>query len=109
MSTEYLSIYLSPFISLNSSFREFSLNVLSLSVIYIYFCLFAFARAAPAAYGGSQVRGLIGAVATSLCLSHSNRGSELCPRPTPQQCRILNPLSEARDQTRNLMVPNWIY
>ena len=25
-----------------------------------------------------------------------------------QQCQILNPLSEARDQTRNLMVPSWI-
>ena len=25
------------------------------------------------------------------------------------QCRILNPLSEARDRTRNLMVPSWIH
>ena len=25
-----------------------------------------------------------------------------------QQCRILNPLSEARDQTHNLMAPSWI-
>ena len=25
-----------------------------------------------------------------------------------QQHRILNPLSEARDQTHNLMVPSWI-
>ena len=25
-----------------------------------------------------------------------------------QQCQILNPLSEARDQTHNLMVPSWI-
>ena len=25
-----------------------------------------------------------------------------------QQCRILNPLSKARDRTRNLMVPSWI-
>ena len=30
------------------------------------FCLFAFSRAAPAAYGGSQARGLIGAVAAGL-------------------------------------------
>ena len=27
---------------------------------------------------------------------------------SPWQCRILNPLSEARDQTCNLMVPSWI-
>ena len=25
------------------------------------------------------------------------------------QCQILNPLSEARDRTRNLMVPSWIH
>jgi len=31
----------------------------------------------PAAYGGSQARGLIGAVAAGLCQSHSNSGSEL--------------------------------
>ena len=36
------------------------------------------------AYGGSQAMGLIGAIATSLCQSHSNMGSELCLQPTPQ-------------------------
>ena len=30
----------------------------------------------PEAYGGSQARGLIGAVAAGLCHSHSNAGSE---------------------------------
>ena len=45
---------------------------------------FAFSRAAPAAYGGSQARGLIGAVATGLRQSHSNTGSEPRLRPTPQ-------------------------
>ena len=33
---------------------------------FTFFCLFAFSRATPAAYGGSQARGLIGAVATHL-------------------------------------------
>ena len=42
----------------------------------VWFGLFAFSGAAPAAYGGSQARGLIGTVATSLCQSHSNAGSE---------------------------------
>ena len=37
------------------------------------FCLF---RAAPAAYGGSQARGLVGAVAAGLHHSHSNAGSQ---------------------------------
>ena len=49
-----------------------------------FFCLFAFSRAALGAYGGSQARGLIGAVATSLRQSHSNPGSEPHLRPTPQ-------------------------
>ena len=34
--------------------------------ISIYIVFFAFSRAAPAAYGGSQARGLIGVVAASL-------------------------------------------
>ena len=53
----------------------------------IFFCLFfffAYFRAAPVAYGHSHARGLIGAVAAGLCHSHSNSGSELHLRPTPQ-------------------------
>ena len=46
------------------------------------FCLFF--RATPTAYGGSQARGRIRAVAASLRHSHSNEGSELNLRPTPQ-------------------------
>ena len=48
------------------------------------------------AYGGSQARGLIRAVAASL---HHNS----------QQCWIPNPLSETRDQTHNLIVPSQIH
>ena len=40
--------------------------------------------AAPVAYGGSQARGLSGAVVTGLCQSHSNARSELRLRRTPQ-------------------------
>uniref|UniRef100_A0A4X1T5W7 Secreted protein n=1 Tax=Sus scrofa TaxID=9823 RepID=A0A4X1T5W7_PIG len=43
-----------------------------------FFFFFAFSRAIPVSYGGSQARGLIGAVATDLCQSHSNVGSESC-------------------------------
>ena len=43
--------------------------------ILFYFYLFAFSRATPAAYRGSQARGLIRAVAASLHQSHSNTGS----------------------------------
>ena len=45
--------------------------------LFIYlFCLFAISWAARTAYGGSQARGRIGAVAAGLYESHSNVGSE---------------------------------
>ena len=53
-------------------------------VVVCFFVFFAFSRAAPAAHGDSQARGLIGAVAAGLRHSHSNMGSEPCLRPTPQ-------------------------
>ena len=59
--------------------------------ILLYFCLFAFARAAPTAYRGSQARGLTGAVATGLRQSHSNAGSKLRLRPTPQLTAMPDP------------------
>ena len=67
-------------------------------------CLF---RVAPAAYGGSQVRGRIGAVATGLCHSHSHIRCELYLRPTCATAHgntvILNALGEASDRTCILM------
>ena len=55
------------------------------------FGLFAISRAASAAYGGSQARGLIGAVAAGLHQSYSNVGSELRLRPTPQVAATPDP------------------
>ena len=52
--------------------------------ILFYFFFFAIFWAAPTAYGGSQARGQIEAVAASLCQSHSNAGSEPLQQPTPQ-------------------------
>ena len=40
--------------------------------LFFSFLFFFFPRATPMAYGGSQARGLIGAVATHLCQSYSN-------------------------------------
>ena len=68
--------------------------------IFFFFCLFAFSRADCTAYGSSQARGLIGAVATSHSHSHSNAGSEPRLQPAPQlmdHSQIPDPLSEARD------------
>ena len=57
---------------------------------FFFFCIF---WGAPKAYGGSQARCQIRAVAASLC--HLNHSSP--------QCQILNPLSEARVRTCILM------
>ena len=62
-------------------------------VFFLSFCHFL---GRSAAYGGSQARGLIRAVAISL--RHSSR-----------QHRSFNPLSEARNRTRNLTVPSRIH
>ena len=45
------------------------------SAVFLFPCLF---RATPMAYGGSQTRGQIGAVAAGLHPSHGNRGSKPC-------------------------------
>ena len=68
------------------------------------FCLF---RAAPEAYGGSQASGRIRAVAArATAMPDPSRVCSL--HHSSRQCQTLNPLSEARDGTRNLMVPSQI-
>ena len=97
-----------------------SIKFLSVNVCFLFFvCLFLLFRTAPEACGSSQAVGLIGAIAVCLHHNHSNARSELRLQPTPKsrvcdlhrsswQWQILNPLSEARNQTGNLMVPSWI-
>ena len=67
-------------------------------------------RAAPVAYGGSQARGPIRAIArpqaTAIATPDPSRICDL--HHSSQQWQILNPLSEARDRIRNLMVPSRI-
>ena len=52
--------------------------------------LFGLFSAALKAYGDSQARGRMGAIAAGLCHSHSNVGSELCLRPI-QLTAMLDP------------------
>ena len=54
-----------------------------LILFFIFNFIFIF-RAALAAYGSSQARGPIRAVAAGLHCSHSNGESEPCLGPTPQ-------------------------
>ena len=53
-------------------------------LVFCFFVFWSFPGATPAACGGSQPGGPIGAVATSLRQSHSKVGSELRLLPTPQ-------------------------
>ena len=64
-----------------------------------FFFSFDLLRAAPMAYGSSQVRVRIGAIAASLRHSHTKPDlSHFCDLyHSSQQHQILNPLSEARD------------
>ena len=51
--------------TLSSHFFWVSGSLISL-FIYLFCLFFAFSRATPVAYGGSEARGLVGAVASSL-------------------------------------------
>ena len=67
-------------------------HILLLAVFGFFFSFFVFlpfSRAAPMAYGGSQARGLTGAVAAGL--HHSNATPELHLRPIPQLTATLEP------------------
>ena len=61
---------------------------LAMVLIYLYILfhcfIFLLFRATSTAYGSSQARGRIGAIAASLYHSHSNAGSEPSMQPTPQ-------------------------
>ena len=84
----------------------FSCILMEKNFIYLFiYVFFAFSRDAPVASGGSQARGWIGAVATSLCHSHRtpDPGHVWDLRPSSWQYRILNPLNKARDWTCILM------
>ena len=78
--------------------------------IFLFFGLFAFSRATPAAYGGCQARGLIGTVVLAYARARAMWDlSRICDlHHSSRQCQIVNPLSKGRDGTCNLMVPSRI-
>ena len=57
----------------------------------LVFFFFGFFKAVPVAYGVSQARDPVGAVAADLRQSHSNTGSEPCLQPIPQRTVTLDP------------------
>ena len=87
--------------------RNVLLKLISSVSFYFFFFFFWLFRATPGAYESSQGRGPIGAAAASL--QHSQDPSCICNlHHSSRQHWILNLLSEARDQTCNVMVPSWV-
>ena len=72
------------------AFYSLSIELISRAGLF-FFGLFAISWAAPSAYGGSQARDPIGAVAAGLGKSHSNAGSRPHLQPTPQLTATLDP------------------
>ena len=66
-----------------------------------FFFFLGLFRSSPAAYGGSQARGPIRAVATGLCQSHSNTGPKPPLWPTPQLMATLDPQPTVWGQATN--------
>ena len=56
---------------------------------FFFFVFLLFLWAVPTAYGGSQARGRIGAIATGLCHSHTRSKPPL--QPTPQLTAMPDP------------------
>ena len=67
--------------------------------MHFFFCLFAISWATPTAYGGSQARGLIGAVPPAYTRATATQDlSRVCDlHHSSRQRQIINPLSKARD------------
>ena len=81
----------------------------SLKFLFVFFIfIFCYFRATPTAYGGSQARGQIGAVADSLDHSHAMQDRCLVQdlHHSSRQHWILNSLREARDGTHILTDPS---
>ena len=72
-------------------------------ILFTYLFIF---RVTPEAYGGSEARGQIRASAAGLATQDPSRICDL--HHSSQQCWILNPLSEARDQIHLLMDISWV-
>ena len=74
--SKYLGSYL---LILTNCWFQFISFFFCFVLFFVFFCLF---RATSVAYGGSQSRGRIGAIAACLHHSHSNEGSKPRLRPT---------------------------
>ena len=92
----YSHVFLRSFKIVVFEWFIFNLNFFFFS----FFCFLIF-RAVLAAYGSSQARDWIRAVAAGLHHSHSNARSELCLWPTAQLTATLDPSPTERGQGSN--------
>ena len=78
---------------------------INFNFFFLFLFFFSFFRATPATYGGSQAWGPIEAIAIWQCQIWAVSATYTTAH---SRCRIVNPLSEAKDQTCNLMIPSRI-
>ena len=78
----------------------------SFSFFFFFFFFFLLFKATPATYIGSQASGRVGAYTRATATSDLSRVCNL--HHSSRHCRLLNPLSGARDGTCNLMIPSRI-
>ena len=86
-------VYIRTVLPMFSS-RIFMVSCLIFRFLFIYLFIFVFlpfSWATLVAYGGSQARGRIGAIAAGLHRSHSNLGYEPHLQPTPQFVAMPDP------------------
>ena len=87
------------------------INVMLFSLFYLFYFYFLLFRAPFVAYGGSQAKGQIRAIAAGLATATAMQNvSRICDlHYRSWQRQILNPLSEARDWNRYLRIPSQIH
>ena len=84
-----------------SEVRDFLKYIFYWFIDWLIDFLFSLFKDAPMAYGGSQAKGLIGAVAAGLHHSHSNARSEPNLWPTPLLTAMPDPQPIERGQGSN--------
>ena len=95
------------FLYFNALVFSFTFFVCLFVLFCFVFCLFAISWAALMAYGGSQARGRIGAIADGLRQSHSNEGSEPRLQLTPQLTAMPDLQPTKRGQGWNPQPHTW--
>ena len=75
-----------------------------------YLCIYLFFRAAPLVYGipRLQVKSELQLLAYTTATAMPDLSHVCSLHSSSWQCRILNPLSRARDQTNGLMDTSWV-